>query len=397
MTALSLLAPSPAADRIAAAMRDLPSRLRWPGTVGFEDYTQTPETEAMGAKLVVDGSEWTIRCNRADVLIGTTFRDDPTLSLVAAVDVSWSPALDAETGALYAVPAFGGIEVIDGPGSLDDLCATVGFGRRKVIDVPARPDPVEVSINGTPVSVEAAPGVTPKQFEKALASPKFIDWVASVDPGLAVKRVMIQSVDLFGPNVGFLKIVADVSKDGTFVPGISFIRGDSVGILVVLVCDDREYLLLTVQPRSSVGSSGFVEIPAGMMDGSGNFVGQAAKELGEEAGLRITEGDLTDLSTAIARTEEEFNAPVSYALSPGGCDECMRFFVHRKNVTRAELTALEGKATGLLEEGEVITLKVVRLNDRVRRIPDGKTQIAVGLYQEIRTLEMLGPQILPTR
>lgn len=47
-------------------------------------------------------------------------------------------------------------------------------------------------------------------------------------------------------------------------------------------CKDK--LLLTLQPRVPVASLAFPELPAGMLDGSGNFAGTAAKEIYEETG-----------------------------------------------------------------------------------------------------------------
>jgi hypothetical protein len=56
-------------------------------------------------------------------------------------------------------------------------------------------------------------------------------------------------------------------------------RGGAVAILVVLRCDGEEWALCCRQPRLPVGSGGFLEIPAGMLDGSGHFAGVAAKEM----------------------------------------------------------------------------------------------------------------------
>ena len=71
------------------------------------------------------------------------------------------------------------------------------------------------------------------------------------------------------------------------VPGIVFMRGGAVGVLVILHCEDREYTILTCQARVPVGDSNLPEIPAGMLDGSGNFKGVAAQELEEECELAI--------------------------------------------------------------------------------------------------------------
>ena len=50
------------------------------------------------------------------------------------------------------------------------------------------------------------------------------------------------------------------------------------------------------QPRIPVGSLAFMEIPAGMLDNEGTFVGAAAKQIAEETGLEIKTRDLKDLT-----------------------------------------------------------------------------------------------------
>ena len=82
-----------------------------------------------------------------------------------------------------------------------------------------------------------------------------------------------------GGNLGFVKLKADISNDeGEKLPGIVFLRGGSVAMLLILEAKStaEEYALLTVQPRIAVGSLGFVELPAGMLDDSGTFSGAAA-------------------------------------------------------------------------------------------------------------------------
>jgi len=54
----------------------------------------------------------------------------------------------------------------------------------------------------------------------------FQDWCNGVDEEFNVKQIKIQSVDMFGPRVGFLKFDADVSdKDGQKIPAVVFMRG----------------------------------------------------------------------------------------------------------------------------------------------------------------------------
>lgn len=208
------------------------------------------------------------------------------------------------------------------------------------------------------------------------ASRAFTDWLASVDDQkFTVRGVHIQSVDMFGPKVGFIKFKADlVDGKGKFIPGIVFMRGGSVGILTVLNSGGKKYSLMTVQPRIATGRFDFAEIPAGMLDGSGNFAGVAAKELDEEAEIKIASSEMIDLSAVGGHTTGVF-------VSPGGTDETIRLFLYEKDVTADELAKLNGKCTGVQGEGEQITLKIMPL-DEIWKIADAKTCVAYLLYQK---------------
>eukprot|EP00960_Hanusia_phi_P004568 132994-Hanusia_phi.AAC.1 len=189
----------------------------------------------------------------------------------------------------------------------------------------------------------------------------FNDWCREMDEELVVSKVVVQSIDLFGPRIGFIKFKAEAkTKDGKAVPGIVFMRGGAVAMLIVITCKEtkKQYSLLTVQPRVPVGRASLYELPAGMLDSSGDFVGVAAKELEEETGLKVQKKDLIDL------TEKAFggSCPGVYP-SAGGCDEFLRIFLYRTKMEPEEISGLQDKCTGVLEEGEVIKLKVVPLDD----------------------------------
>ena len=192
-----------------------------------------------------------------------------------------------------------------------------------------------------------------------------------------IRTVHIQSVDMFGPKVGFIKLKADVvDAEGRPLPGIVFMRGGSVAILPVFICDGEEFAVLTVQPRFAIGKFDFVEIPAGMLDGSGDFAGVAAKELHEELGLSINSEELIDLSAFVGN-------PHGFYPSPGGCDEVIRIFALERNVTRLELDKMTGRCTGILSEGEQITLAIAPLNNLCMST-DAKAIIAYALYKKFR-------------
>ncbi len=141
------------------------------------------------------------------------------------------------------------------------------------------------------------------------------EWASTIDESFDVQELHLQSLDMFGPRVGFLKFrvcfastIAPslvVFANGLLcagqtrtmyrerlVPGIVFMRGGAVSVLVVLRCEGRRYVVLCRQPRVPVGNTAFPEIPAGMLDGSGKFAGVAAKELQEETGIEIGESQV---------------------------------------------------------------------------------------------------------
>jgi ADP-sugar diphosphatase len=127
-----------------------------------------------------------------------------------------------------------------------------------------------------------------------------------------------------------------------------------------------------------------------MLDDSGNFAGAAAKEIQEECGLEVAESELVNISELAASrsnvVKDEENVSVGVFPSVGACDEFIPIFLCQKRVKRSELKQWEGKLTGLREEGEKITLKLVKLEDlwkAGRR--DAKALSALALYQGLKT------------
>lgn len=189
-------------------------------------------------------------------------------------------------------------------------------------------------------------------------------------------------------------------------------------MLVVLIPDDVQpadadaldeaYVLLTVQPRIATGSLGFVELPAGMIDGDSNFAGVAAKEIEEELGMVIKQTELTCLTDKVGdirRARKATKGPdgdgdgkpepaaaenIPFAMYPsaGGCDEYIKIFSHERRVPRSTLHEWEGKYGGLRDEGEMITLKVVPLADLwLEGAMDSKALAAVALYSKVKQWE----------
>ncbi|KAL5337183.1 hypothetical protein BJX70DRAFT_253171 [Aspergillus crustosus] len=213
-----------------------------------------------------------------------------------------------------------------------------------------------------------------------------------------LRKINVQAVDFFnGGRLGFVKLKADVSNaGGETLPGSVFLRGGSVGMLLLLqpddvpaTSDDDKWAVLTVQPRIPVGSLAFSEIPAGMLDDSGAFAGKAAEEIQEETGLIIPQSDLVDMTALALQSTSE--TPDAESLqkavypSPGGSDEFIPLLLCDKRMPRNNIEALQGKLTGLRQDGEKITLKVVPLQDLWKEgIRDGKTLAAWALYMGLK-------------
>jgi 8-oxo-dGTP pyrophosphatase MutT (NUDIX family) len=159
-----------------------------------------------------------------------------------------------------------------------------------------------------------------------------------------------------------------------------------VAILLILEPEgavDERWVVLTVQPRVPAGSLEMVELPAGMIDDSGTFSGAAAKEIREECGIEIGGDELIDLTSlalgGLADAEAERLEEAVY-LSPGGSDEFLKIFAYVHKIPQGTLKDWQGRLTGLRDQGEKITLKLVKFSDLWRETKDAKALSAVALW-----------------
>ncbi|KAJ5723781.1 hypothetical protein N7488_001816 [Penicillium malachiteum] len=249
--------------------------------------------------------------------------------------------------------------------------------------------------------------------DELLSFPAFKTWISTLQRSLetqklpshefhadpfVLRRIDIQAVDRFGgKRLGFVKLRADVSNSkGESLPGSVFLRGGSVGMLLILQPDDLpaetesgKWAILTIQPRIPAGSLAFAEIPAGMLNDSGTFAGGAAKEIQEETGLSVQHSELIDMTALALQSESESQDKevLQKAVYPsaGGSDEFIPLFLCQKRMPRCEIEALQGKLTGERDHGEKITLKIVPLENLWKEgIRDGKTLAARALYQGLQ-------------
>ncbi|KAJ1771998.1 hypothetical protein EV179_006194 [Coemansia sp. RSA 487] len=210
--------------------------------------------------------------------------------------------------------------------------------------------------------------------------PPFKHWLSALqqqsNSEVVVKSITIQSVDRFkSGKIGFLKLAALAHHlpDNTAVPGIVFLRGGAVAILLILRSEEKEYAILTEQPRLAVPDFRMLELPAGMLDDDGAFAGTAAREILEETGLTIAPHELIDLTT---------HASKGLYPSSGACDEFIRLFACLKHVTSKELDDIKGRLSGLREDGEFITVRLVPLDQLWQSTMDMKATSALYLWNQ---------------
>ncbi|KAG0794297.1 hypothetical protein G6F57_007684 [Rhizopus arrhizus] len=216
-----------------------------------------------------------------------------------------------------------------------------------------------------------------EEVNKSLSFQPFKDWLVAFNKQeesrqneFDIKSIDIQNIDYFGDKIGFVKFKANVQykETGKSAPGIVF-----------MAKDQPDKVILTLQPRIPVPHFAFPELPAGMLDGSGNFTGTAAKEIEEETGLVIKEEELVDM-TELAYGDQWRGVYTS----AGGSDEFLRLFTCIKHMKKSEIDELEGKLTGLRDHGESITLKLVSFEDAWKASPDAKLLSSLALYQALK-------------
>lgn len=205
------------------------------------------------------------------------------------------------------------------------------------------------------------------------------DWLDASQKKFNVTKVHFASVDFLrkGRQPLFIKLEATATlPDGRPVHGIVLVRGNAVGILVVLRCEGKPYLLLVRQPRFAISEQASLEIPAGILDWTGDYRKVALSELEEEAQIRAQDSELIDLMDFWYQGVSE-----GFAASCGLLDERIRLYAIEREVTAEELKAMDGKDQEYTEEIEWIRTEVLPYEEAARKFVDGKNLIALFLYE----------------
>lgn len=214
---------------------------------------------------------------------------------------------------------------------------------------------------------------------EVVESPVFNDWLNRKfdHENLQLRGIEIQSSDIFGARVAFVKMKTDVVKRRSKkpVPGIVFLRGDSVTMLVFVVCKETGeiFVVTTKQARVPLGSAGFIEIPAGMLDDD-EVNSRALAELDEETGLHINR-----------RKKEKLRKLGKFTPSAGGCDEQITCFSVTIRVSRRKMGTIAKYLRGVDEENEEIAVEFLTVEQflahlQLGAITDGKAFAALMMF-----------------
>jgi len=236
-----------------------------------------------------------------------------------------------------------------------------------------------IEVHGRMVSLSAERGI---DLEEVISSPRFMQWAERLDPSMVVRHVHVKAADSFGGRVAFIHLRLNI-RDASGADAIRFLflRGNSVALLAVFICEGREYAAMVVQPREAEGAIECKEVVGGMCDKGSDYPTVAARELQEELDIRVVPEDLVDMTERMAKIKRSGLYP-----SPGACDEAVRFFLFRKQVRRKELQAMQGKTTGLAQEGEHLKVRIVPLDDLPAESSNMMAWTAYLLYQQLKVL-----------
>lgn len=212
-----------------------------------------------------------------------------------------------------------------------------------------------------------------------LNSRVFTEWLRRSQEKFIVSKIHFSSVDFLNKTHEplFIKLTATATlPDGKPVHGIVLVRGNAVGVLVVLNCEGKKYLLLVRQPRFPISERASLEIPAGILDWTGDYRKVALSELEEEAQIVAEDSELIDLTRFWWGDSVD-----GFAGSCGLLDERIRLYAIERTVTPEQLKAMDGKDQTYTDENEWIRTEVLPYEEAAHQFIDGKNLIALFLYE----------------
>lgn len=162
------------------------------------------------------------------------------------------------------------------------------------------------------------------------------------------------------------------------LPGIFFLRGITVAILVGMFLDTRDendnhddnddhetaYTLLVERPRLPLGQVTNLELPTGIMDEDDGAQYGATQRIRAICGVEINASEWVNLTKLALPSTDVANERLPLAavpMSPGSDDELCRILYAEKRLTRVELEAIrKGPFHGEQnQDGEPVLFRVI--------------------------------------
>lgn len=203
----------------------------------------------------------------------------------------------------------------------------------------------------------------------------FTRWKENLLKNFDVQEIIIHNFFKFGSRVGFIIVEAKAKHENKPVPGIAFLRGDSVSIMPVFSVEGRKelYTAIVTEARIPIASNAHSGLPAGMIDGE-TFHSAAIRELEEEVGeeINISTHDLINLG--------------KFPLSAGGCDEYMTLMAFEYTLSEKTFNLLNGRQRGCAGEHENIHVTLIPLENipNIQNI-DARSILSLFLYKNQQT------------
>jgi ADP-sugar diphosphatase len=212
---------------------------------------------------------------------------------------------------------------------------------------------------------------------------KVAKWLDTCEQNhINIKNINVEAVTMFGPNIGFIYIIADAyNSNGNKLPGTVFIRGGAVCcLLIIRNSDTNEHFMVVVEEiKVPVGAS-IIQTPAGMRDNSNNIKGKIIDEIKEETGITISNQMVhyNDIDKVHANTLIHFDG---FYPSQGGCDEYIDVFAYLTEMTSEQLAEVNGRLLGNADEDEMIKVHVQPLKwSTIDESKDSKLMIAASKF-----------------
>ncbi|MDR0307290.1 MAG: NUDIX hydrolase [Chitinispirillales bacterium] len=162
-----------------------------------------------------------------------------------------------------------------------------------------------------------------------------------------------------------------VAPEGYKLPNILFVRGDACIVVPLLRNrDSGEERFLMVRQRRIGNGQMSLEFPAGMLDQNSDAAGTAVREMDEETGLAVKEGDLFPL------------CETKLYSSAGASDEAVFYFGCIIEVDDAQFQSFTNRKTGCASENEHISTVLMTRAEAEKQSTSLQARLGFFLFED---------------